>query len=488
MTTEPQTAEQLLYQQVEHTPTEAQAAIHESWKETLLVTGGEQAGKSVLTSKEFLKRWPYDLEEKYDGEEPLLYWLVGADYNAVKKEFDYIATDFYKIFGLANVEVSKRLDPGHISFWPVNDDGTRPLKPTIIIETKSAKEEAKLRADAPNGIMMCEAGACSYETYERCFARSRYSDGWLLMTGTLEDSQPWYGQLAQAWYLSDEPDREAFRLDTGSNTYLFPDGWDDPNLRSVMSNNSDRYITQRLKGVPVPPKGLVFGQDFSVATHVTTNAAYARGQRVWLAVDPGYAGAYAVMACHIFNDQLIVFDEVYEQNLVTSQIIDICKQKDWWPDVHPHAGAIDVAAKQHQALSPVAEVWADSETGKTFTAEHVDIHPGTERLRSFLKPHPLTRQPKIVFNPGCKGVLSEFGVTVNPFDNVIRPYRWQQASDGSLVSPTPIDKYNHAIKALTYLIVAKFGYASPVSSKVKVTRWRKRRSKHPSLVGEKVRL
>ena len=93
-------------------------------------------------------------------------------------------------------------------------------------------------------------------------------------------------------------------------------------------------------------------------------------------------------------------------------------------------------------------------------------------MKGFLKPDPLTKVPKLVISPHCQGVLSEFGAAPNPFDGQTRAYRWKTDRDGAIVGDTPEDKYNHAIKALIYGIVDKYGYGYLQNrDKIRVRRW-----------------
>ena len=106
-------AEQL-YAAVEFAPTPEQDVILGCRKRFIVVSGGEQAGKSLVASKFLLGRFT---ETEGKG----LYWLVAADYERTKAEFDYLANDFAVLGLLKNA--SKRVDPGYIELV----DGTRPL-------------------------------------------------------------------------------------------------------------------------------------------------------------------------------------------------------------------------------------------------------------------------------------------------------------------------------------------------------------------------
>ena len=118
-----------IYKVIGFEPTEAQKPILESRKRFILVAGGEQAGKSMIASKYLLSRFA-------ETPDPGLYWLVAADYERTRAEFEYLVEDFAKLGVLK--ETSKRVDPGRI----VLADGTR-------IETKSAKDPRTLAMRAP---------------------------------------------------------------------------------------------------------------------------------------------------------------------------------------------------------------------------------------------------------------------------------------------------------------------------------------------------
>ena len=119
-----------LYSRVDFSPTNLQRPILASRKRFVLVAGGEQAGKSMVASKYLLSRF-------LENEEPALFWLVAADYERTRAEFEYLVQDFANL-GLLK-ESTKRVDPGRI----ILVDDTR-------IETKSAKDPRTLAMRAPN--------------------------------------------------------------------------------------------------------------------------------------------------------------------------------------------------------------------------------------------------------------------------------------------------------------------------------------------------
>ena len=421
-----------IYEKVDFAPTDAQLPIINSRKRFILVAGGEQAGKSLVASKYLLARL---LEINDKG----LYWLVAADYERTRAEFEYLVEDFSSLGVLS--ESTKRVDPGRI----VLADGTR-------IETKSAKDPRTLAMRAPDGIIGCEASQLDIQTFYRMRGRCAPKRGWMFLSGTFEGSLGWYPQMHTAWTIPTD-EEESFSLPSYTNTHLYPGGLEDPEIQRLKRDSSDDFFMERIEGVPSPPEGLVFG-EFRPNLHIA-DVKWSVGDPVHIWMDPGYAGAYAVMIVQIHDDVVHVIDEVYEKGLVTGEIIDICRSRPWWQDVQ--YGVIDVAGYQHQAMAAPAEIWME-ETGLYMNSQKVAINDGTERLKSFLKPDPISRESKILINPKCSGVLSEFGASPNPFDGQTRAYRWKTDRDGNIVGNTPEDKNNHGVKALIYGIIDNYGY------------------------------
>ena len=438
--------ENYLYNKVDFSPTNEQKVILDSDKRFILVAGGEQAGKSMIASKFLLKK-------TFETEEAGLYWLVAADYERTRAEFEYLVSDFAQL-GILK-KASKRVDPGRIELA----DGT-------VIETKSAKDPRTLAMKAPNGIIGCEASQLDLESFYRLRGRCAPRKAWLFLAGTFESSLGWYPQMFQSWKYGIN-NEQSYSLPSWTNKHLYPEGKNDPEILRLKESSSDDFFMERIEGIPSPPRGIVF-PEFRPDIHVSENIEYVPDEPVHIWIDPGYAGAYAVCAVQIINDQVRVFDEIYEQNLITEEIINIAQNRPWYKDLT--YGVIDIAGYQHQAMSAPAEVWLDS-TGLFLDSEKININDGTERLKSTLK---LTGkgEPKLIISPKCKGLLSEFGAAANPFDGQTKVYQWKVDRDGNVVGNQPQDKYNHGIKALIYGLINHFGYSFVTGrSTIQVRRW-----------------
>ena len=436
-----------LFEKVGFTPTDEQRVILNSPYRFNLVAGGEQAGKSLIASKYLLGRFA-------ETDQRGLYWLVAADYERTRAEFEYLLADFSAL-GILK-EASKRVDPGHLTLA----DGTR-------IETKSAKDPRTLAMRAPNGIIGCEASQLDMETFFRLRGRCAPKRGWMFLAGTFEGSLGWYPQMFTAWASGADKDARAYSLPSYTNKYLYPGGATDPEILRLKEVSSDDFFMERIEGTPSPPKGLVF-PEFRPDAHIA-EINYEPGESVHIWMDPGYAGAYAVEVVQIIDEQIRVIDELYEQGLVTDEIIDIARSREWWPDVK--FGVIDIAGTQHQAMAAPTEAWL-AQTGLYLSSQKIKINEGTERLKGSLMIDPKTHAPRIVFSPKCRGILSEFGSAPNPFDGQTKAYRWKTDREGNIVGDVPEDKNNHGVKAAIYGLIDRFGYGYVAErGRIRVKRW-----------------
>lgn len=454
-----------IFDQLGFVPTLRQEEIVYSAYRFILVSGGERGGKSYVSVMTALLR----ILEAGPG----LYWLIAADYERTRAEFDYFIEAFVKL-GLipqgASGYFSKAINPGWIEV-PISGG-------VIKIETKSASDPRTIAMKAPDGIIICEASQVDLETYNKCSTRVAEKRGWLILAGTFEHDSPWYPSLYKAW-LPGIGDAKSYKLPSPDNPHVYPGGINDPEILRIKRENSDDHFLERIMGEPVPPTGLVF-KEFRPEIHVR-DIKYIPGLPVHICVDPGWDHAYAVNAWQYVNGVVQVFDATYEQGLITEDIINIVRLKPWFKDIE--SGAIDIAATQHQGTVPVSDIWrrpprtpdpddpdqSSGGIGMGLRSQKVNINDGIERLKGFLKPNP----PRIVFAPHCRGILSEFGAAPNPFDGQTRAYRWKFDRDGNKLGTVPEDKNNDAIKALIYGIVGAYGYATPsrVRRQIPVTYW-----------------
>lgn len=397
------------------------------------IKGGWRASKSTVSALYLFTR--YWLGTRYA--------IIGADYELCRPEFGYL------------VEWAHKMGIVEGCHYPNRDQCILTLSrgegaPPVVIETKSAKYVERIAGVAYDGAILVEAAQLSKEIFDVTQGRLVETGGWMVLAGTLEVMGDWFVEKSREYGMPDNPDGGiSYSLPSWINKVLFPMGEDDPKLLQQRATLGEDRYGMRYGGKITVPKDLVLS-EFKTSLH-TGHYPYVKGEPVYIGVDPGYyPGVYAVEFVQYINDEVYVFDEIYEQRLETSQILKMVEDKHWYPNIV--GGAIDIAAKQHQAQAPVYKLWRDK-TGLTLATKRILIQEGIERIRSFFIPHPVHKNVRIHIDSKCRGLISELGGCKSPFADEGRG-SWRTKADGK-----PDDKSCDAIKALIYEVVRKYGLA-----------------------------
>lgn len=428
-------AQQEIFRLVGYEPTPLQKPIHQDQSRIKLIGGGPRGGKSMVDSKELLSHWFIDIAAI---KSKALYWMLGSDYEACRGEWEHTSEDFTKLELIASI--TKNIDPGEILL----KDGTK-------IVTKSAKYPEKIATVAPDGILICEAGQIDYEVFLRTRERVAEKRGWICGAGTFEEENyvGWYRELWELGQSHNQLELKSFSLPTWSNNIIFPGGRNDSEILKQEVGMTKERFQERFGGIPCPKTGRVV-TEFANAIHVRP-CPFNKNLPVELAVDPGYAGAYAVLVIQDYGEHLGLIDEVYVQGLVTEQIITICQKKEWWgtPDNHVSSGAVDIQGTQHQGMPACVEPWLAA--GVSLRSKKVNVEDGIDLLRTHLKQHPITGMPGILVDPKCRGFISECGGGKSPVEG---GGIWMRNKD----TLEPLKKHDHACKALIYYLANKYGF------------------------------
>ena len=184
-------------------------------------------------------------------------------------------------------------------------------------------------------------------------------------------------------------------------------------------------------------KGLVF-DTFDTAIHVkAARAEYVHGLPVYLAADWGYTNPAAVLFAQKAGDVVWVFDEVYVQRKLNSQVLELVKAK-----------------LKHYGLPAVPQGWGDAEDPDAQTQfrqglpqtrwanGQIELEPRLRSVRARLKN--ALGEVAIFFHPRCINTVMEFSL-----------YHCKEIGMGTdgepLYSEEPEDENDHALSALGFL-------------------------------------
>jgi hypothetical protein len=450
--------QEAIFKPLGYEPTPEQGEVHIDHHRVKQVSGGERGGKSVVGEKESLLQVPRSS----------LGWIVAQEYETCRTEFEYMMQDLSTLKLLMQKDISFPKE-GKCQMTSIN--GCK-------IETISADDFRKIGRVAPDWILACEAAQLEFPTYLKLRGRIAEKRGVMILTGTMEGSVGWWPEYIKRGQAPD-PEFRSFIIPTWSNHKIFPPGDYEITLMNgeiIKNVNKEIYylwietpidvFMERYGAVPQPVAGLI-AREFSNSIHVG-DYYYNPNCPVEIAVDPGYGGAYAVLAIQIEESIPYIIDELYIQGYPTTDIIGMVKTKPWCKAIT--RGAIDIAAKQHQGQRAVIDVWADPPDkndyykgglGLTLKCQYVEVDEGINTFRTKLKIHPVTGRAGFYVDSKCKGFIAECGGGKSPVQG---GGAWIRDIKTNKI----IDANNHSIKAFIYWLINRYGYVGRKSEIIKL--------------------
>lgn len=446
-------------------PSALQLPFFQSKARIRVIYGGWRAGKSFLSTMVFIGYLVFWKNiNRTDGRAGLL-WIIGPDYKQAEMEFVYFEQVCKKLGILASV--SK----------PLKDSWQLTTVTGWTIETKSSVRIASLGSVTLDGVILAEANQHEESVFHWCVGRLAETNGLLVLSGTLEEGNPWYPELSRTYPVyPNVADLEWFTMPTWSNPTF--SGEDDVRLQRAKALVPWNIWLIRYAGIPAPPKGAVWDEFRKVPghvwdgrgeqrtslpiCHVWDGATYDPQREVFLAVDPGEV--YAVCAFHwvtLFQTRhdtgqevampgMLVFDEVSIPHGSFDTLRERLLEKEWFPKAGGLTTYHDRATKQHHNQRSQEELWNlpvdQGGLGCTvlYREAALRVKTGVDLWHRWLL-HPLTKEPLVYINPQCVETIKEHQLEQYPKDS--------NSSQGAL----PVDKYNHHRKALTYAVNIKHG-------------------------------
>jgi hypothetical protein len=308
---------------------------------------------------------------------------------------------------------------------------------------------------APDLIVLCEAGMLDEGFLTSAYLRVAEKRGGVIATGTLKRSRPWYVSLYNRMQQGGETfNGRSFSFPSWENEIIYPGGESDPAILAMKAVLSDVEYQERLGAVPVPSSLLVFGREFDWKLHVKRQD-YDAGLPLWLACDPGYAGAYSLLVVQAASSSEVrVIDEFYGRYKTWDDAVNWLLHRPYvrvdgrgWIKAPSITRAVmDVAGRQHHGDKSQVEQWYDA-TGLNWRGQTVPIETGINRMRDFLRSPFDWDTPRLLIDPKCEGLLFELS----------EGEVYQKDRSGEPLREAPIDRHNHSRKALSYLLVDAFG-------------------------------
>lgn len=249
-------------------------------------------------------------------------------------------------------------------------------------------------------------------------------------------------------------------------------------LKATMGTDHAAYKQRQRRfdamygGQSLPPTDVAI-PTFDPSIHVR-DCPFDPDLPVYLGIDPGFYPSYyavTVFQPHPWgtalgidtergNDihELWQIDEVYVQHTITDDVIKMCKARGWWPNVRQ--GVIDVAARQRQRQTGVSDLmlW-QTQCHFPVITDWVAVDDSLSTHRRWLAQNRLFHDAQ-----KCPNTIREYLL------HKVRARRDGDAKDAE------VDRWNHAHRGLSYLIVLKYGVHDGSLAPVQWTR----QTSHPT--------
>lgn len=216
----------------------------------------------------------------------------------------------------------------------------------------------------------------------------------------------------------------------------------DPRAKEwVLSGLTKEERASRKSGKFMAFAGLVY-PEFSKTRHVIPERdELPEGVEIFAGIDPGIRHLCAVMFAYLDpDDVMVVFDEIAMQDSTISDVcMEIGNRVERWGR-RPNWYVIDPAARNRNNQTGRQDQQEFADHGiYTFPGQNAE-RPGINRVRERLE------AGRLLVTANCTTLREEF-----------KKYHWQRDSSRSENAPPekPVDKDNHCLDALRYIVMAR---------------------------------
>lgn len=334
-----------------------------------IFVGGVGAGKSYTTA--YFAALSVLSKPLPGAEREPRYWLVGESLDIPKPEMQFLM-DILTEYGMELKDVSTPTE----GRWKFRVPGV------CLVETRSWTNWDSLHGRAIQGMLICEAGLLPFRVWhERLRARlSRVRGSWCLMSGTLEDAEPFFKELVRDVVVeNNKPGWFGVAMATWDNTHIFPKGLEDPEIQELKETTPPDIFMERYGAIPKTLAALVY-REFAFKHHVGIYR-FDKHQPVYLWIDP--AGGYALNAVQRHGMHTYIIDEIHIEPGNTERVIEEAVKRQWWNKVE--YGVIDATQTEARAIWEHGYIWEALEKDPIpLRYKKVPVEPGIELVRTQL--------------------------------------------------------------------------------------------------------
>lgn len=433
----------LVWNHCGYQPYYEQAAAHADTSRLKLIAGGVGAGKTYWLAREL---------DAYTVIENGLGWLIGPDYDQIRRLFDYLLEP-YMAMEIVDLDSVSRPTRGPCRFktlWGFE------------WQTKSATDPIALATRRPNAMGADEMAQNPYVIFDKMIERGAENNAPVVMVGTFEESNYWYAEMWERWQASNPENGQSFSFPTWANTIKYPGGRDDPKIKEVELIMDPDLFAERFGGEPRKPSGLVF-KRFDRKIHLRPQAELfdpARPIELW--VDPA-THTYSVLFVQIQADgeTVHILDEIYAKDMIGQEVIRDVVAKPWW-HLSCGRGVMDIAGSfRAGANKSQVQVWEDelrSLNTHPISWQHTRVWNAMDwydaiNLRLAVRDD---GEPRLRIADHLNDRINADG-SVNGIIGEFLTHRWPKAGEQAPTPGRPLKRNEDALSGLGYGLLVHFG-------------------------------
>jgi PBSX family phage terminase large subunit len=381
-------------------------------KRFVLYVGGVRAGKTYAGARESI-RSIYKRGRNKKG----LGWIISPTYpmsSIVEREFEN-ACD---LPGGKSLILKKYVGQrAYLLYPPKGCD--KPYR----VEIKTAEHPDRLRGSSLDWVWMDEAAMMDHETYKILMGRVLDTSGLMMLTTTPRGMNWLHEEFLKK--NASNPNFAVIKAMTTDNPHItFED------VEQLRSQYSQNFARQEINAEFVSLEGLVY-QAFDFNRHVikpvTTIPA---GAEIVCGIDAGYKDPFVCLSVMKHKDRFYVIDEYYAtMRTMESHAFNI---KGGWLHTQTIRRWMDPSAAQESADLHAQSIG-------TFPAKN-DIRAGINAVARMIE------TDRLFVAQNCLQTLNELSM-----------YRYKDSTSKN-AGEVPIDKDNHCMDALRYVIYSEDGY------------------------------
>jgi len=501
-----------IYEQVGYRPLTKLEEVHKDRSLNRVIMAANRVGKTYFAAHEVL---PYLMFMGTNG------WYVSASFDLTEEFYRKLEEILVNKLGMVKVLRNEGLEFWEFTYSPKTH--VLNLGTGSTLQLKSAESPNSMHSVPLDYVIIDEASLIPFVLYDtRLVPRLADNGGWILSIGTPEDydaTGEWMssyydiGQMPndyniKSWTLKLEDNKFEYAAKGGESSQqvaeMYNGNWakierENPEvkwpLRSgtvVTINNFDKnWLEEQKKRITPEVYAARFEAKRGVSPYTVfptwsdkvyvdldeTYTKYDDTLPVYIGIDTG--GTYAVVAVQFKLNEantntltkgydMCIIDELYYQHTVTSaEVYSTCSAREWWKGLNRKQyswwpamqGAIDATSNEQQL------VWQHEGRkdrviqGLNLSSRKGDINAGIETIQHFLDTKSIWVNPKCMY----------FRMEMRKYQHRAPSYSQVGISDPRK-QDAPVDAWNHLIKALTYLVVCKWGYYGKTGSGTMVSR------------------